>query len=417
MIRLIYDNIEHNNASDCVGISNHDNLLYFLRDFNIPYTREDIKTANLQSKCYYSVIPIHFDSAFGHNCNSFINDIPINTLTHLQDNTNNLKLLIFFPMEGYDLSHFNFITIKFLNSLHDVYGIPLDKIMVCYGDLNIKKNLFNRQVNCILPVENILGINIFESIAYKDTLNVNFKLPNVDSYSKHKRFLFKNGVARSHRIYLAGAFKYLGLLDQMYFSWLNTTKLDYQSHSNTLLPGTFSLFNNGVEKVEYTNSFRELILEEPYILDISQEEASDRHNQIKISENLYESSYCSIVSETVCDEYNTGGLFISEKTYQPIYNFHPFIIIGAQGNLNYLKESGFATFPEFFDESYDGIKNTSERINKVIEEVHKFCLRDTKEINDIYFSEAFQDKLIYNWKHFLSSAGKAEAQKFYNWAI
>jgi len=115
------------------------------------------------------------------------------------------------------------------------------------------------------------------------------------------------------------------------------------------------------------------------------------------------------------DEDNKGVLFISEKTYKPIYNLHPFINVGGPGILKLLRDDGYATFPELFDESYDEIKNCSDRIKQIITEVEKFCNKDSKVLDDIYSSKTFQDKLLHNFNNFINRKGMEQIKKLINW--
>ena len=214
-------------------------------------------------------------------------------------------------------------------------------------------------------------------------------------------------------MYLAGALHNKKLLDKFYFSWLNHTKWDY----NNSIRYAFSQYNNGEKNIEFLSSFIEFIKDEPYILDISSKEATIRSNQIITNSNLYNNSYASLVTETVVDSWNQGVLFITEKTYQPIYNLHPFIIVGGSGILEVLKNNGYATFPELFDEDYDKIKDCSTRIKKILIEVEKFSKMDTKFLDDIYSSTTFRDKLMHNLSNFKSKTGEDEIKKLLFWLV
>lgn len=78
----------------------------------------------------------------------------------------------------------------------------------------------------------------------------------------------------------------------------------------------------------------------------------------------FESTFVSVVTETHVDE---GILFLSEKTWKPIFMGHPFIIFGNPGTLKKLKELGFKTFSDWWDESYDDELDTTERLYKIID--------------------------------------------------
>lgn len=69
-----------------------------------------------------------------------------------------------------------------------------------------------------------------------------------------------------------------------------------------------------------------------------------------------------VVSETC---FYNGKLHLTEKIFKPIVAMQPFLLLGAKGNLAYLREYGFKTFSEFWDESYDDIIDNAERIDAV----------------------------------------------------
>ena len=74
-------------------------------------------------------------------------------------------------------------------------------------------------------------------------------------------------------------------------------------------------------------------------------------------ESYYEDSYFSIIPET------NAGVRITEKTTKVLYHGHPFIMFCPAsdmtskkvGMMEKLREWGFETFPELFDESYDDL--------------------------------------------------------------
>ena len=40
--------------------------------------------------------------------------------------------------------------------------------------------------------------------------------------------------------------------------------------------------------------------------------------------------------------------YLTEKTWKPIFNLHPVVILGAPESIRYLSERGFDVFPEYF---------------------------------------------------------------------
>ena len=407
MIRLAYDDLDRLNVQECPGVSTFDSFRIMLSDFSYPFTRELISEIEDNSIRFYPIQPVSFDLAFSDKSKSIPDYIPEITLKKLQNHENNLCLLIFFAWEGFDLQFFNYLIPSFFNRLSNEFNIPSEKIFWIYGDLKIRTSLEKSPVKISLPESNIIGYNIFEYVANHDSRKVNFKIPSIDKGIRSKKFLYKNGVARSHRTYLAGALNSKNLLDKCYFSWLNSQKLDYDIHEGSYINGVFSMYNSSVLRTDYMESFEQIRKKEPITIDITQEESYHRENQTTVTVKHYRDSYCSLVTESVFDEYDSGTLFFSEKIYQPIYNFHPFIVVSGQGMLEVLRSQGYLTFPELFDETYDTLKNSSDRMGAIINEVEKFCHTPDKVHMDIFTSNEFQNKLIHNWELFLKRSGRS----------
>jgi hypothetical protein len=116
----------------------------------------------------------------------------------------------------------------------------------------------------------------------------------------------------------------------------------------------------------------------------------------------YDTTCFSLVAEAEVDR-----PLITEKTYKPIAFYHPFLIVGHPGILQDLKDNGFETFDNIFDESYDLISNTTQRLNSVIDNLIKLIDVDYLEIardiitrqklqhnHDLFFDEQIITKKI-----------------------
>ena len=73
---------------------------------------------------------------------------------------------------------------------------------------------------------------------------------------------------------------------------------------------------------------------------------------------------------------------ISEKVYKPIFLFKPFIVISQPYALKLLRDSGFLTFPDLIDESYDTILNYEDRIEAIIQEIKRIQTMDLRYIHE-----------------------------------
>ena len=123
--------------------------------------------------------------------------------------------------------------------------------------------------------------------------------------------------------------------------------------------------------------------EDPYLV-------SDMHNFFTKKE-MWMDTYFSVVSETSADD---RWCFITEKTVRPMIYLHPFIVWGNPGTLQVLKELGFETFPEFFDERYDNITNSDIRMKMILNNVKRLCELPIEEIHSLY--QSVIPKLIHN---------------------
>lgn len=101
-----------------------------------------------------------------------------------------------------------------------------------------------------------------------------------------------------------------------------------------------------------------------------------------------------LVTETVA----TGRRHhLTEKTFKPIAMGMPFIIVGTQGSLRYLRSYGFKTFGDLWDESYDDEPDDSKRIEKIAKVLE--LLGRLEEDRQAIFESAWEI-VEHNWNHF-----------------
>jgi hypothetical protein len=70
------------------------------------------------------------------------------------------------------------------------------------------------------------------------------------------------------------------------------------------------------------------------------------------------------VLETLFDD---DRLHLTEKILRPIACGHPFVLMSTPGSLEYLRSYGFKTFGDYWDESYDQITDSKQRMLAVID--------------------------------------------------
>jgi hypothetical protein len=77
----------------------------------------------------------------------------------------------------------------------------------------------------------------------------------------------------------------------------------------------------------------------------------------------YENTDIEIVLETLFDD---KRLHLTEKVLRPIACGQPFVLLAAHDSLKYLKEYGFQTYSDVWDESYDQETDPVLRMDKVV---------------------------------------------------
>ena len=108
-----------------------------------------------------------------------------------------------------------------------------------------------------------------------------------------------------------------------------------------------------------------------------------------------------LVTETVA----TGRRHhITEKTFKPIAMGMPFVIVGTQGSLAYLRSYGFKTFEGIWDESYDNAED-DVRIERIASLLRSLDELPPEGKQDLF--EAAQEVIEHNWNHFYGGGFEA----------
>jgi len=114
-----------------------------------------------------------------------------------------------------------------------------------------------------------------------------------------------------------------------------------------------------------------------------------------IFEKPYNDTACSIVSETNDNDYE---VFMTEKIWKPIIAQQFFIVHGNYLYLQKLREMGFKTFNNYFEEVYDLNRHPGARIDTIVDVCDR--LRDAPW-QDMYLqSQALRQ---YNYNHFFNA--------------
>ena len=138
------------------------------------------------------------------------------------------------------------------------------------------------------------------------------------------------------------------------------------------------------------------------------------------------STAVDVILETVVDG---SKIHLTEKILRPIACCHPFVLLAGPGALAYLRDYGFKTFGEFWDESYDSETDTVTRMEMIVDtmrDIQKLTQSDWEEINKIaeynkqhFFSQDFMhqvtDELQTNLNHAVEFCLEHQGETYWAW--
>lgn len=127
-------------------------------------------------------------------------------------------------------------------------------------------------------------------------------------------------------------------------------------------------------------------------------ESEQNDHSLSVPEH-FKDSYCNIVIETHWDADQSGGAFITEKTFKPIKNAQLFVVAGAVGSLAALKNLGYRTFDSVINCDYDletnntlrwqRLKETIVTIQKNLPDIYQQCRADIEHNQQLFCSSKY----------------------------
>jgi F0F1-type ATP synthase membrane subunit b/b' len=169
----------------------------------------------------------------------------------------------------------------------------------------------------------------------------------VHSQPREREFTVLNRLHKSWRATAMADLHRHGILNRSYWSYCETGALD----------------NNNPIEIDsidgLTLDTKQFLSRAPYISD--ELDQAERNNHAVTQSKYHVNSYCNIVMETHFDADQSGGSFLTEKTFKPIKHGQLFFVAGAVGSLQALRDLGYRTFDSVLDNSYDQIENNTQR--------------------------------------------------------
>jgi len=216
----------------------------------------------------------------------------------------------------------------------------------------------------------------------------NKEVPVTPINMQPRRRIF-TALSRTHKWWRATVMADLvrnGLLYNSYWSYNTDVALNDLPEDNPI----------EIDTLEIRSSIDEFLKGAPYTCDL---QTSDQHNDHSIVETAhYTDAYCNIVLETHYDADQSGGAFLTEKTFKPIKHGQPFIIVGCPGSLETLRKLGYRTFDNVMDNSYDLETNNTRRWQKLLT-----TIRDVQQQDLLAWFALCRDDIEHNQNLFASS--------------
>jgi len=119
-------------------------------------------------------------------------------------------------------------------------------------------------------------------------------------------------------------------------------------------------------------------------------------------------SFCNIVTETNYDKHNLE--FISEKTEKCFSAAQPFVLVSTPNSLKKLREFGFKTFSDWWDESYDDEVDDYKRMKKIQDTIKYINSMSNDELHSIYqeMIPILQENQFTNYQWYLKNLKNSE---------
>mgnify|MGYP000013396884 CR=1 FL=1 len=290
----------------------------------------------------------HSDGLLDHNC------ISQTVLDRIKQRTGYLLVTLLY--EGHVQDHF----ISSMTSYFRSKGIPLSQVIYlnnCYNGTEIYAD-YCRRANQT-PEMNLAYLPVFRV----DKTDIMTVLNNPVTYvpgHKKKLFLCFNRRYNEHRVLFYTMMSKLGLLDKFYMSMAATQPENSRSFVENAK--YFAANRPGLQITEEDISAAERPL--PLTLDNTNFNSYPMERGPAAVASFYNDSYINIVNETY---FFNNIIHLTEKTFKPIAFKQPFIMIAAPGSLRHVKDMGFKTFDEFWDEKYDLEYDHDKRFKMILD--------------------------------------------------
>lgn len=226
----------------------------------------------------------------------------------------------------------------------------------------------------------------------------NSQLIDPGSRTLKKKFVSFNRLTSHARVYRSLFISELvkhGILDQGHVSYNDVCPDNNENYVSNLAAAKESGLISYNVFSEATNNIAQAPL--PLRVDYKDQLTIPNHSFVLSAIPETQESFCYVVTETC---FWDRKHHLTEKIFKPIVSKMPFILIGPANNLAYLREYGFETFGNWWDESYDSIVDPVARLAAATQVLSNLCSKDLGELEAML--KDINDVLDYNYNRFYS---------------
>jgi len=311
---------------------------------------------------------------------------------------------------------------------HGQHWLPMYKVIYLTGAVNAqqlydewakKRNVPNDSFHRMKIIPYASSREIFNTfLEYGDHAGNPAVEPEYDpEIIPPKLFLSWNRRFRRHRIYLGLLLEHLNLVDR---SLVSFNKVDDERNTVSFMRKVDEMLdeNNGECIWPYGNHDQNYQFTKatgvrfnnrlPLEID-GETDINKMCEDFGYTSEYYKQTLVSIVTET---NFTANECTLTEKSFKPFLHKHPFIIFGVPGALKGLRDLGFQTFSQFWDESYDTTEDPGQRFIKIANVMKIIGSWNDDQIRE--FRRRVKPILDHNYNLLRTPGSKVITDKIYN---
>ena len=299
----------------------------------------------------------------------------------------------------------SFNELEFTNSNHlKLRNLILDKVQTFFTEENIEVTVNCCEYNITKYISNNykhLKLQCLDFQNQTESLSYNHNSLPFD-YKKEIKYKFWSSTNRftNHRhllmCYLAdksGKYSWPFYCNDICqdIPWLGKLPWDYLKNGNNILNQSNFFIDTKINKIIIDDHKNPRTANFPWTWD----------GNLENFLTSFEDCFLALVTESV---FFQPTATITEKTFNSMVTLTPFIMIGAPFTLKYLKELGFKTFNQWWDESYDIETDHAERLLKIFKLIDYISNMPSDQLQNLY--KEMHSVLDWNRNHLLSLYSK-----------